>query len=132
MQVLAKVYVTIRFCVVQLLAIPPRAHDINQHVEHANGCAKAYAAKELNRMKGSIKDLSDQDVQDLLLEGANRYTSSSWVANTRRLVQCLRILCTPADTEINVKKTVICNGKPVQQDVTRLGTNGNYCYKDFS
>lgn len=116
----------------QLQSIPPRAHDINQCVEHANGCAKGYASAQLTKMDGSIKDISDGEVQDIVLQGAHRYTAESWLANTKRLVQCLRILCTPTNVVIDVKKSVVKHGKIEYQTVKRRGTNGNYCYRDFS
>lgn len=123
----------INCCVVlQLLAIPPRAHDINQGVEHANGCAKGHTTKRLSKMRGSLRDISDAEVQGIVLDGAHKYTASSWLDNTHRLVQCLRLLCTPADTEIEVFKNVQRGGVSVQEPVKRRGTNGNYCYKDFS
>ncbi len=66
-------------CVVlQLLAIPPRAHDINQGVEHANGCAKGHTAKALSNMESSVRDISDAEVQRIVIEGAEKYTEDSW------------------------------------------------------
>ena len=124
---------TLSYCVVlQLQAIPPRAHDINQGVEHANGCAKGHTAATLSKMKRSLRDISDAEVQGIVLDGAKQYTASSWLGNTKRLVQCLRLLCTPDDTEIKVLKTVQRGGVHVQEEVNRKGTNGNYCYSDFS
>ena len=76
--------------------------------------------------------MSDAQVQEMVLKGANMYTASSWLANTERLVQCLRLICTPADTKIAVKKIVQRDGEREEQTVMRHGTNGNYCYKDFS
>ena len=116
----------------QLIAIPPRAHDINQCVEHANGCAKGYTATELSKTNKPLKEISDADVQDMVIKGAKLFKASSWRANTRRLVQCLRLLCTPADTKIDVQTTVQRNGVNVQTTVTSFGTDGNHCYKQCS
>lgn len=116
----------------QLLAIPPRAHDINQGVEHANGCAKSHVAKTLSKMDESVRDISDAKVQAHVIDGAKLFKASSGLANTRRLFQCLRLLCTPDDTTITVLKTVQRGGVHVQEEVERKGTNGNYCYSEFS
>jgi len=74
----------------QVLTIPPHAHDIHQMVEHAAGCSKAFVQEKLDKYEGSLDRVSHADVQQLVHAGAQRYTAKSFRDNVHRWVQCLR------------------------------------------
>lgn len=117
----------------QLLAIPPHAHDIHQPVEHCIGVCKGHVTKKLNHEDASLANMSHAAVQQTVIEGAMKFDAHSWQRNMHKLVQCLRILSTDQDTEITVtKKRKRAHGNDVEEELRRKGTNGNYAYKDFS
>ena len=113
----------------QLLAIPPRGHDIHQNVEHCIGCCKKHTGKKLNSSKRSLREWSHAELQSIVVAGARQYTDESWRANLRRLVQCLRVISTPVSVVIPVIKT---SKKGRETVVQRRGTEGNYGYRSIS
>ena len=113
----------------QLLAIPPRGHDIHQCVEHCIGCCKRHTSTALNASKRSLRDLRHADVQKMVIAGARLYTAESWLANLHKLVQCLRVISTPVKVVIPVTK-ISRTGK--KTEVHRSGTGGNYAYRSVS
>jgi len=117
----------------QLLSIPPHAHDIHQMVEHGIGCSKGHTGQELTAKKHSLDSMSHAELQQLVYAGAQKYTAASWDANVHRWIQCLRIISTPADQQITVyKRKMQNNGEIVDEPVDVQGTNGSYCHKTFS
>lgn len=117
----------------QLLAIPPHAHDIHQPVEHHIGVCKGHVTKILNKADGSVADMSHAAVQHTVIEGAMKFKADSWKRSMHKLVQCLRLISTDQDTEITVtKKRKRAHSDDAEEELRRKGTNGNYSYKDFS
>lgn len=81
----------------QVVAIPPHAHDLHQIPEHAIGYTKGHITETIKNMDGSVKKLSHADLQQMVREGASKYTANNWMDNMHRLVQCLRLISTPAE-----------------------------------
>jgi len=116
----------------QVLSIPPHAHDIHQMVEHGIGCSKGHVSKELSASTRQLDDMSHGEVQELVVEGARLYCAHSWDANVHRWMQCLRIISTPADQEITVIKRSRTKSGETDEEVLVKGTNGSYCHPAFS
>lgn len=117
----------------QMLAIPPHAHDIHQAVEHCIGVCKNHVDHVLNKTEVSVAAMSHVALQQMVHDGAMKFTAVSWKGNMHKLFQCLRLVSTSEGNEIKVQK------RPRDQvsddaaaKVARKGTDGNYCYQDYS
>lgn len=117
---------------VQMVAIPPHAHDIHQCPEHAIGATKGFVTNYIRRHVASMKKMSDTELQQLVREGAAQYTAQSWRENMDRLMQCLRLISAPTDEWVTVTHHAGASSAKRRMTEKRRGTDGNYCYPDFS
>lgn len=116
----------------QMLSIPPHAHDIHQKPEHAIGCGKNFVTEKFRGFNGCVSELTHADVQEWVRQGVKKYTASSWRENVHRLIQCLRVLSSPVDRDVTV--TLHAKGAKGKRPAVLVlkGTDGNYCYKRLS
>ena len=123
---------------VQKIPVPPHGHDINQFAEHSIGPTKKAISDHFKDYKKPVSTISPAKVIELAAAAGKKFDAGSWHGNCQKWIECLRLIATPKDKEITVRKhrrkrcrdaTAEAEGEP--QAIVRKGTNGNYCYKDF-
>lgn len=117
---------------VQMVAIPPHAPDEHQLPEHAIGTVKGHVTKIVRRTDRPVKDMRHTWLQELVRQGAAKYTADSWRENMHRLMQCLRLISAPTDQWVTVTHHAGESSAKRRRTEKRRGTDGNYCYPDFS
>lgn len=115
-----------------MLSIPPHCHDIHQKVEHAIGILKRELQELLNKYEDTLDNILHAQLQQMVYACAMRFTSKIWRDNVHRWVQCMRIIAAPEDQKIIVYKHRKRKGEKSVCEEERCGTNGSYCYPDFS
>ena len=123
----------------QKIPVPPHGHDINQFAEHSIGHTKTVISEYFKNYKGEVCKISRAKVIELAAEAGKQFDAGSWQANCIKWMHCLRLIATPKDREITVykykRKRDRDAGAEAEEEpkaIRRKGTDGNYCYKDFS
>lgn len=124
---------------VQKIPVPPHGHDINQFAEHSIGHVKTVLGEYFKNYKGEVSKIRCATVIELAAAAGKQFGAGSWHENCKKWVDCLRLIATPKDREITVYKYKRKRGRDAGAEaegepraIVRKGTNGNYCYKDFS
>ncbi len=87
----------------QGLRLNPRGHDVHQIVEHAIGCTKAFAERELRLAKRGQKQLTTSLLWDAIQTGSKLFTAEALTKNLERFQGCVTVIAAAAGAVVKVQ-----------------------------